>query len=223
MTHCGKWSPGKVYKCTLLLLDFAGRYHYRNAILAAGTAGEDKSIKEGRGATTKADGLVPGHAYSVIDVKAPISLGEKHRLVCLRNPWGSFEWSGAWSDNSPLWNSHPLIRAQCRPNTAGGNDGTFWMAWEDFCKHFDTIDCCFRRSGMSDLVLDVKEELGQAGPCVGCMCGCAKYWLCCQGPWKLLCAPQCNSLEKEAAEAPGEMIESPIVEQSVVGSAFAGL
>lgn len=52
---------------------------------------------------------IVGHAYSIIDVKAPMSLGEQHRLVCLRNPWGSFEWTGDWSDNSPLWADHALV------------------------------------------------------------------------------------------------------------------
>jgi hypothetical protein len=30
--------------------------------------------------------------------------------------------------------------------------------------------------------------MGVGGTCVGCVCGCAEYWLCCKGPWKLCCA-----------------------------------
>nr|DBA29908.1 TPA: hypothetical protein GDO54_005959 [Pyxicephalus adspersus] len=51
-------------------------------------------------------GLVTGHAYSVTAVKSItlhsglFSLFRTHklRLVRLRNPWGSGEWKGAWSD-----------------------------------------------------------------------------------------------------------------------------
>ena len=39
-------------------------------------------------------GLVSGHAYSLIAAKV-LSNGQK--LVQLRNPWGDFEWNGAWS------------------------------------------------------------------------------------------------------------------------------
>ena len=45
-------------------------------------------------------GLVSGHAYSLLAAK---ELSNGVRLVKLRNPWGRFEWKGAWSDNSELW------------------------------------------------------------------------------------------------------------------------
>ena len=34
-------------------------------------------------------GLVPGHAYTVLQAKEP---RPGIRLLCIRNPWGSFEW-----------------------------------------------------------------------------------------------------------------------------------
>lgn len=45
-------------------------------------------------------GLVSGHAYTLIAAKQT-SKGD--RLVKLRNPWGETEWTGDWSDSSPLW------------------------------------------------------------------------------------------------------------------------
>lgn len=47
-------------------------------------------------------GLCAGHAYALIDCQ---TLSNGQRLCRLRNPWGRFEWTGAWSDNSPLWTS----------------------------------------------------------------------------------------------------------------------
>merc|ERR1719221_108240 len=41
-------------------------------------------------------GLVGGHAYSVLRVVE----AEDNQLVCCRNPWGSGEWAGKWSDKN---------------------------------------------------------------------------------------------------------------------------
>ena len=53
-----------------------------------------------------------GHAYSILDVREVACLGEAQRLVCLRNPWGSFEWTGAWGDKSSKWTEFPLVSAR---------------------------------------------------------------------------------------------------------------
>lgn len=39
------------------------------------------------------------HAYSIMDAVEKRGL----RLVKVRNPWGSDEWRGAWSDGSEQW------------------------------------------------------------------------------------------------------------------------
>jgi hypothetical protein len=62
---------------------------------------DDQTKGEGR-----ADfGLVTKHAYSILRVEyLEISdNGETERFIKLRNPWGSGEWTGKWSDGDPRW------------------------------------------------------------------------------------------------------------------------
>jgi calpain-15 len=110
------------------------------------------------------------------------------RLVQMRNPWGSFEWSGAWSDKSKLWRSHEhadKLRSIC--NFVDADDGTFWMSFEDFSKHFEDVDICVRTSGFKDLALNVHEEMGLLGSCYGCVGGCCSFWFMCRGCNALCC------------------------------------
>ncbi len=52
-------------------------------------------------------GLLPRHAYSVLNVKEV----HGHRLIQLRNPWGRYSWTGDWSDQSHKWT--PELRKLC--------------------------------------------------------------------------------------------------------------
>ena len=90
-------------------------------------------------ATIRPDGLVNGHAYSLLSVEEFGAL----RLVKLRNPHGPgtpghhTEWNGPWSDDSDSWSRYPDIA------TAVGHvkvhDGIFWMEFSDFVACFDKI------------------------------------------------------------------------------------
>ena len=77
-------------------------------------------------------GIVASHYYTII------SLGEHKgvKLLNLRNPWGSFEWKGPWSDNSREWNSD--FKAHFKP-VFDSDDGAFWMSYEDFINNFQRI------------------------------------------------------------------------------------
>ena len=79
--------------------------------------------------------MVPGHAYSVIIVKE----AKGHRLINVRNPWGSFEWTGDWSDKSALWTREMIELVKPHLDE---NDGTFWMSFEDFVKNFRALNVC---------------------------------------------------------------------------------
>lgn len=89
--------------------------------------------------TIRADGLVNGHAYSLLSVEEFGSI----RLVKLRNPHGpgtpghSTEWNGPWSDDSDRWTMHPTIAQSVGHEKI--HDGIFWMEFSDFVDTFDKI------------------------------------------------------------------------------------
>jgi hypothetical protein len=166
------------------------KYSNSNCVLGAGSLGVDNTRKEGRSEDEKDDngGIVPGHAYSILDVRQCFG----QRLVCLRNPWGSFEWKGDWSDTSSTWKKHPLVRALLKPETilsrSDKDDGMFWMSWDDFLKYFSSVDVCITSQGLQELSYHVYEGAGFGGPCLGCIVGCFTYWICCCGLYKLWCS-----------------------------------
>ena len=89
--------------------------------------------KPGEIEAARNDGLVEGHAYSLIQVKEVGGL----KLIQLRNPWGSQEWNGKWSDESAEWSAHPEV-AQALDHSADP-DGLFWMSYTDFLTVFGNV------------------------------------------------------------------------------------
>uniref|UniRef100_A0A182P1C9 Calpain n=1 Tax=Anopheles epiroticus TaxID=199890 RepID=A0A182P1C9_9DIPT len=105
--------------------------------------------------------LVPKHEYSVTKVtrldaaRHMLDFGDGNtadvRLICVRNPWGSGEWSGAWGDNSLEW---IMVRDEKMAElNIVREDGEFWMSFEDFVKYFDDISVCYQCPG------DMGEDL----------------------------------------------------------------
>lgn len=74
------------------------KYSYKNSLMSA-------AVIDGQREGNAGNGIVSGHAYSLLQVRrAGTTLGMGgFKLVQLRNPWGSFEWTGAWSDGSDEW------------------------------------------------------------------------------------------------------------------------
>ncbi|XP_069811256.1 calpain-8-like isoform X2 [Dendropsophus ebraccatus] len=94
---------------------------------------------------TKRTGLGAGHAYSITNhTEVPYKGGKSGtvRLLQVRNPWGvkKGEWSNAWSDRSSLWNE---LEEEDRERLQKiGDDGQFWICWEDFMREFSIITIC---------------------------------------------------------------------------------
>ncbi|XP_008582917.1 PREDICTED: calpain-8 [Galeopterus variegatus] len=84
--------------------------------------------------------LVKSHAYSVTGAEEVDFHGRPEKLIRLRNPWGEVEWSGAWSDDAPEWNSIDPRRKEELDKKA--EDGEFWMSFSDFLRQFSRLEIC---------------------------------------------------------------------------------
>jgi hypothetical protein len=78
-------------------------------------------------------GLLAGHAYAILSCVEV----NGHKLIKIRNPWSYGEWKGAWSDDAPEWTED--IKRKLK--VTFGDDGEFYMCYEDFCKNWTNIDC----------------------------------------------------------------------------------
>jgi hypothetical protein len=197
------------------------KYDKQKALLSASIGKMDYSKVKGKKSGPSGEqmledeGLVAGHAYSVIQAKevteskkvslagmnVALDMGmsgkAKVRLVQLRNPWGTFEWKGDWSDKSPLWKQHPHIQKEVKFEDL--DDGAFWMTFEDFSKYYTRVNVCDRTTS-SDLSLDVNEDRGSCGIVGGWLCGCANFWLCCKGARNLYCGHESTEETLDARE-----------------------
>lgn len=86
-------------------------------------------------------GLLPSHAYTVLDCEEVPSYGKVCRLMKFRNPWGKTEYTGFASENDKqFWDGVPeSFKEQMMPKP-GTNDGIFTMPFEEFMKNFNSVD-----------------------------------------------------------------------------------
>jgi len=165
------------------------RYIRARALLAASGVEDSSGNKDGLNGESvdHKGGLVGGHAYSILDARElgfipGVGFGGgllgKTKLIKLRNPWGEFEWTGAWSDGAKEWQQNPIVRMRLRPKDE--DDGSFWMPWEAFSKIYTRVQVCDRSTGR-DLRLDVQEDFGSFGVVRGCLCGLSQYFCLCNG------------------------------------------
>ena len=121
------------------LLRYAARDNYMMAAANVDNGQVDRGGKSGNIHRTDL-GILVNHAYTLLDAR---EVGEpyqdKIRLLKLRNPWGMQEWEGPWSDNDQMWNTPIGSKAKDRLGVTFEDDGTFWIAWEDFQAHFNKV------------------------------------------------------------------------------------
>ncbi|KAL3911545.1 MAG: hypothetical protein SGARI_001597, partial [Bacillariaceae sp.] len=116
----------------------------------------------GCGTDSSAQGIIGGHAYSIMDVREISNVGVeffqeelltgthgnvsgfteydgKVRLLRIRNPHGQGEWKGEFSDKSSKWEELLRSSGVSLPRTMA-NDGTFWIGFDHFLLGFTNID-----------------------------------------------------------------------------------
>ncbi|XP_036922756.1 calpain-14 isoform X2 [Sturnira hondurensis] len=103
------------------------------------------------------NGLVDGHAYTVIRIWKVTCKRKPEYLVKLRNPWGKVEWRGDWSDSSSTWDL--LSPKEKIMLWRKDNDGEFWMTLKDFKAHFKLLVICKLTPGL------LSHEVGQKWSC----------------------------------------------------------
>jgi len=86
-------------------------------------------------------GLISKHSYTILNAQQAENGGV--RLLQIRNPWGSGEWTGSWSDKSDLWTDE--MKDFFRPSL-DDDDGTFWMSLPDVLKYFSRMNICYCES-----------------------------------------------------------------------------
>ncbi|XP_019129892.2 calpain-5 isoform X1 [Larimichthys crocea] len=119
--------------------------HERKALITC-------SIRPAEGETVESVldcGLVRGHAYGITAVRK-VRLAEKLLqaggmtrlfMVRMRNPWGTTDWTGAWSQGSQQWQQ--MSRAEREKMGLNVRDiGEFWMDFKDFCRYFTDVVVC---------------------------------------------------------------------------------
>ncbi|KAK3814530.1 MAG: hypothetical protein JOS17DRAFT_722698 [Linnemannia elongata] len=82
-------------------------------------------------------GLVPTHAYAVLDLKEVQGL----RLLQVKNPWSHKRWKGPFSHlDADHWTDELKAELNFDQFAALKNDdGIFWIDYESVCSTFDTI------------------------------------------------------------------------------------
>lgn len=108
----------------------------RNSLITCSILDEDRGVK----------GLHAFHEYSVTGTaEIPVN-GKNERLIRVRNPWGSGEWKGAWSDKSKEWKEVSEEKRK-ELGVVVRTDGEFWISEEDFIKYFQMLDFCHLEPG----------------------------------------------------------------------------
>ncbi|XP_073682695.1 calpain-8-like [Garra rufa] len=151
---CGSYADLEAGRRSEAMLDFTGGVHLHFVLDEAPAylwsimdrAARARSLicsgthKEEPQKLLPSSGLVSGHAYTVTGVSRVISNRHPVKLVRLLNPWGRKEWTGDWSDKSPLWDT--ICGEEKKKCHEDLDNGEFWMSMEDYTKFFKSMDIC---------------------------------------------------------------------------------
>mmetsp|Transcript_103705 Transcript_103705/g.298628 ORF Transcript_103705/g.298628 Transcript_103705/m.298628 type:complete len:625 (-) Transcript_103705:74-1948(-) len=166
-------------------------YHRQGSVLCCGGVKPDG----------QAQGLITKHAFSLLQVctarKSPQS-DQYFRFVQIRNPWGTGEWTGPWSDDSPEWENFPHVKYEL--GFEKSDDGAFWMQWEDFARYWSYVGCVDCNTDIHSMRLPLYRESEPDGPLKAAAQGCGRYWCLCAGAWHLFMKHEASSARLSSAD-----------------------
>lgn len=85
-------------------------------------------------------GLVEGHEYTLQEGIETTYKGERIRLLKIRNPWGSINYTGKWSADYELWNDE--LKTIFKYKTVYDGEGEFYIDYDSFLFFFADVDIC---------------------------------------------------------------------------------
>lgn len=80
--------------------------------------------------------IVENSMYVVLDIQE----ADGYRLVYLNSSWDKGKWSKAFSPEDETWETNKGLKEKLGYDSI--TDGTFWMTFEDWLQHFDTLYYC---------------------------------------------------------------------------------
>lgn len=103
--------------------------HQRGDVLVTLATGELSEAEAER------SGLVPSHAYAMLDVRQV----QGRRLFLLKNPWSHLRWKGRYSErDTTSWTPALAQALRYDPrNAAMFDNGVFWIDYDSVCHFFD--------------------------------------------------------------------------------------
>ena len=107
------------------------KYHKQGNLLGCANAVKNSDGEQHQ--EMASEGIWNNHAYGILDVREIKGL----KLVRIRNPWGEGEWKGAFADEDEEWDKHRGLKDEL--NYEFGRDGTWWMTYEDWLKHYNKL------------------------------------------------------------------------------------
>mmetsp|Transcript_30085 Transcript_30085/g.75937 ORF Transcript_30085/g.75937 Transcript_30085/m.75937 type:complete len:619 (+) Transcript_30085:63-1919(+) len=173
------------------LFELLWYYHRHGAVLCCG------GVKP----AGQAQGLVQKHAFSLLQIRTvrkDWKSEQYFRFVQVRNPWGTGEWTGPWSDDSAEWDQHPHVKQQLKFEKS--DDGAYWMQWEDFCQYWSYVGCVDMNTDIYSLRPPLHLESEPTGPLQSFFEGCGQFWCLCSGLRHLLMSHQASSKQVASDE-----------------------
>ena len=78
------------------------------------------------------------------------------KLIKIRNPWGNFEWTGDWSDDSDLWTDNIKEEVEYEPSSKG----FFYMSIDDYIESFTASVICKAHDEYEYNRFEIKQDIG---------------------------------------------------------------